>query len=90
MVKHIRISGRVQGVGFRHFIKKNADRIGINGWVKNCTDGTVEALFSGEEDKVRQMLQLSKRGPAAAYVKEVKVIEKGSIPDYLSGFEVRT
>lgn len=73
MKKHIFISGRVQGVGFRHFTRKNADKLGITGWVKNLPDGRVEAVFQGSEQKVNELIERCKEGPISAYVKEIEV-----------------
>ena len=49
MVRHIVVHGRVQGVGFRAFVEHEALKRGLEGWVRNCRDGTVEAVFKGEE-----------------------------------------
>lgn len=87
MKKHIFITGRVQGVGFRHFTRKNADRIGITGWVKNLPDGRVEALFQGPEQKVHELIDRCKEGPISAYVKEIDVNKAEDAKDHDS-FEV--
>jgi acylphosphatase len=85
--KHIFITGRVQGVGFRHFTRKNADKIGITGWVKNLPDGRVEALFQGPEQKVNELIDRCKEGPISAYVKEIDVNKAEDTKDHDS-FEV--
>lgn len=88
MKKHIFISGRVQGVGFRHFTRVNAEKLNISGWVKNLPDGRVEAVFDGEEENVRELIDRCKEGPKAGYVKsmeEKEIKEKGTS----KGFEVR-
>lgn len=87
MKKHIFITGRVQGVGFRHFTRKNADKIGITGWVKNLPDGRVEALFQGPEQKVNELIDRCKEGPISAYVKEIDVNKAEDTKDHDS-FEV--
>ena len=88
--KHVRLSGRVQGVGFRHFTKQNAKRLNINGWVKNLPDGDVEAVFAGEEDKINEMLNQMKEGPRSARVDDISVDEDSStLEESFSGFEVR-
>lgn len=87
MKKHIFITGRVQGVGFRHFTRKNADKIGITGWVKNLPDGRVEALFQGPEQKVNKLIDRCKEGPISAYVKEIDVNKAEDTKDHDS-FEV--
>jgi acylphosphatase len=70
---HAIISGRVQGVFFRMETKRAADRFGVLGWVKNRRDGTVEALFEGERDRVDAVLEWCKEGPAHAQVSDVNV-----------------
>ena len=65
---HATISGRVQGVFFRMETKQAADRFGVFGWVKNRRDGTVEALFEGDRDRVEALLEWCKEGPGHAQV----------------------
>lgn len=67
------IGGRVQGVGFRYFVYKNARRNGLTGWVRNLKDGNVEAHFEGSEDDIQKVLELCKKGPAGSLVKEFTV-----------------
>ena len=70
---HAIISGRVQGVFFRVETKRAADGFGVCGWVTNRRDGTVEALFEGEQDRVDAVLEWCKEGPAHAQVSDIKV-----------------
>jgi len=70
---HAIISGRVQGVFFRVETKRAADGFGVFGWVKNRRDGTVEALFEGDQDRVDAALEWCKEGPAHARVSAVNV-----------------
>ena len=70
---HAIISGRVQGVFFRVETKRAADGFGVYGWVRNRRDGTVEALFEGDRDRVDAVLEWCKEGPAHARVSDVKV-----------------
>ncbi len=62
------ITGRVQGVWFRAWTEKEATARGLNGWVRNLPDGSVEALFSGPEQTVRDMIGLCRSGPPLAHV----------------------
>ncbi len=72
---YIKIKGRVQGIGFRRFAVREAQRIGgISGWVHNEADGSVEILMSGEEDKIDQMLVSCHKGPLLARVDSVDFI----------------
>jgi len=70
---HVIVEGRVQGVLFRHTAQETAFRLGLKGWVKNRRDGTVEALFEGDQDKVDEIIQWCHHGPSAARVKNVHV-----------------
>lgn len=88
MVKHVLISGRVQGVGFRYFTHKNAQKLGLKGWVKNLDDGRVEAVFEGNPSDVRQMLNLCEKGPMGSYVKEIQVDDVNTSLD-TNTFEVK-
>ena len=81
------ITGIVQGVGFRAWVEQTAARIGLNGWVRNRRDGSVEAVFAGDTSKVDEMLTMCWRGPPAAKVDDVS-IEDAPTPDR-KGFEVR-
>jgi len=67
----IRISGRVQGVGYRSWTVKQASKRGLDGWVRNRIDGTVEALLIGEEAIVRDMIEACRTGPMIARVDEI-------------------
>lgn len=67
------ITGRVQGVFFRDYTRENAMKFGLIGWVKNLADGNVEVVVEGEEDKIDMLIELLKKGPPAARVKDVKV-----------------
>ena len=81
---HAFISGEVQGVGFRFHTRIKARNLGLKGWVKNLDNGDVEAVFEGEEDKVKEMIKWCKKGPDSALVKDVKV----EFEDYSGEFEI--
>jgi acylphosphatase len=65
------ISGHVQGVGFRAFVERQARKRGVRGWVRNRRDGTVEALFIGDEPALRDMEASCRRGPSLAMVTQL-------------------
>ncbi len=67
------ISGRVQGVFFRMETKRAADRFGVSGWVRNLKDGSVSAVFEGEQDRVDAILDWCRQGPPRADVTDVAV-----------------
>ena len=70
---HVYVSGRVQGVFFRSETEYEAVRRNVCGWVKNLPDGRVEAVFEGEKEAVKELLEFCKRGPRGARVSEVEV-----------------
>ena len=75
MKKHLVISGRVQGVGFRYWLKSIAIKKNIFGWVKNKITGEVEALIIGKEKEVDDLIKLCEHGPRSSNVDQVKVNE---------------
>ena len=75
MIRHVVVRGRVQGVGYRAFVEDEALRLGLEGWVRNRRDGTVEAVFCGADDAVERIIAACRRGPPAARVEAVDVTE---------------
>jgi len=73
IVRHLQISGRVQGVGFRYHMCRVANELGITGWVRNRRDGNVEAMVSGTPDAVEKIIDWARRGPGHAVVTAVEV-----------------
>ena len=69
----LRISGKVQGVGYRIWATRTAASLGLRGWVRNRLDGSVEALVTGAPDAVCAMVEASKKGPRGAQVADVAV-----------------
>ena len=67
----LRIRGLVQGVGYRNALHREATRLGIKGWVRNRSDGSVEALVAGPAPALDQLVAWARRGPPAARVAEV-------------------
>ncbi len=68
----VRIYGKVQGVWFRAWTKQQADARGLDGWVRNRSDGSVEALFAGESSAVRSMIAQCRTGPPHARVERIE------------------
>jgi acylphosphatase len=79
--------GRVQGVFFRDSVRREASSRGVAGWVRNCPDGTVEAVFEGDREAVDALVAFCRAGPGAADVTSVDVTRETA--GSLSGFEVR-
>ena len=67
------VSGRVQGVGFRHFTASAAQRLGLTGWVRNRFNGTVETVAEGEKDALDDFLRQIRTGPGPSHVEDVKL-----------------
>jgi acylphosphatase len=79
---HVWIKGRVQGVCFRAYTQEQAEQLGLTGWVRNLPDGRVEAVFEGDEAKVRDMVRWCHSGPSYAHVTEVSVVEEDYKGEY--------
>lgn len=73
--RQIRVSGRVQGVGYRDALQAQALMRGVHGWVRNRSDGSVEALLHGEAQAVAALIEWARRGPRAARVVDVRVAD---------------
>jgi acylphosphatase len=69
---HVWIRGRVQGVFFRAEARARAESLGLAGWIRNAIDGSVEAVFEGDDARVRSMVEWCRRGPSGARVDEVE------------------
>ena len=80
------VHGHVQGVFFRDTLRREASREGVDGWARNRSDGTVEAVFEGPPAAVSRLVELSRRGPRSADVEELQVFDEQ--PEGLSGFSI--
>lgn len=86
MQKRVLISGLVQGIGFRYFVLDNALELGITGWVRNLPagrqgtpDNKVEALLQGEDNKVKELIELCRKGSALAKVEKLEEFESSEL-----------
>lgn len=70
---HVYVRGKVQGVFFRASTRDNALAFGVTGWVKNCSDGSVEAVFEGKKDIVDKVVNWCRKGPTGAFVTQIEV-----------------
>jgi acylphosphatase len=75
VTRHLKIKGRVQGVGFRYHMSHVARELGVTGWVRNRHDGSVEAIVAGTSDAVDKIIAWARRGPGHAVVTDVEVAE---------------
>jgi acylphosphatase len=73
MTRRLRITGRVQGVGYRYALLEEAERLGVTGWVRNRRDGSVEALIQGPAEELEKLIAWARRGPPAARVDDVRI-----------------
>jgi acylphosphatase len=87
VARRVRVSGLVQGVFFRAWTQQQAQRIGVNGWVRNCPDGSVEAHLEGNESAVQDITERMRKGPSDARVDDVHVSDAEL--DGFTRFEVR-
>jgi acylphosphatase len=84
--RRVVVHGYVQGVGFRFAVQRTADSRAVAGWVRNCPDGTVEAVFEGESADVDALVDFCRRGPRGAAVDRIEVESESA--EGLSGFRV--
>ncbi|QNM82015.1 acylphosphatase [Sphingomonas sabuli] len=87
IARRVRVTGRVQGVFFRAWTRDEARTLGLDGWVRNCADGSVEAQLEGEESAIEEMVELLNEGPPSAQVDKVAV--EHSDRQGCAGFDVR-
>ena len=85
--RHVLVRGRVQGVGYRAWAERVALSRGLQGWVRNRRDGSVEAVLAGSDEAVDEMLSRLRSGPRGSRVDEVIIIGEGTAS--ACGFEVR-
>jgi acylphosphatase len=86
IIRHVVVRGQVQGVGYRAFVEDEAHRRGLRGWVRNCRDGSVEAVFSGPRNEVEAVIEACRRGPFSARVSALDQRE-GTEADLLEAAE---
>ena len=85
---HVYVNGWVQGVGYRYFVVNTALALGLRGYVRNVSDGSVEVLAQGTRPNLERLLTMLQRGPAAAEVNRIRT-HWGQPTEHLSGFHVR-
>lgn len=85
---HLIVSGRVQGVFYRDFVRREAERLGVRGFVRNLRDGGVEVVAEGNDDKINEFIKFCKKGSFASFVKNVEVKEEKPTNEF-EDFEIR-
>ncbi len=86
MTRRYLLSGRVQGVGFRYFALQAAVRLGVVGWVRNCPDGTVEAVAQGSEEALQSFRRHLQQGPSWSKVRHID--ETSAEPGTFTAFNI--
>jgi acylphosphatase len=86
---HVQVLGRVQGVGFRWFVRERARRRGLAGWVRNNPDGTLELVASGADPDIRRFLDEVRDGPAGARVEELRSLPTEALGSLPNPFDIR-
>ena len=89
VARHLQITGRVQGVGFRYSMQREAARLGVRGWVRNRRDGSVEALAQGTAEAVAALAEWARRGPPGAHVAALQIANADGEESH-AGFELRS
>jgi acylphosphatase len=84
-----RVMGRVQGVGFRYFVQREATRLGLKGWVRNLSGGEVEVVAQGTEQALQEMLRSLREGPALSWIQNV-IVDWQAPDKSLLSFEVKS
>lgn len=87
-VIHLKVVGRVQGVGFRWYVRERALELGLDGWVKNTADGDVEMIASGDHSQLQALEAAARRGPSGARVIDVHQLAPLPDADYPSPFRI--
>lgn len=85
---HLLISGKVQGVWYRVFVKENARELGLTGWVRNTDEGAVESVVQGEKAAIEQLIAHCRQGPKLAEVKDIDIVWE-EIKENVGDFTIR-
>ena len=84
---HLIVSGRVQGVNFRNNTRRKAIELELNGYVRNLSDGNVEVVAQGDDERIKELINFIKNGPGIAKVRDIKIKHKEL--ENFKNFEVR-
>jgi acylphosphatase len=87
---HIFLNGKVQGVFFRDYISREASKRTVTGWVRNMSDGRVEAIFEGKQENVHQLIDLCRNGPPQARVSKIDIYWEQYIGNFINFKIVKT
>lgn len=84
---HVKVFGEVHNVGFRSLTKHRANKLRVSGWIRNNSDGTVEAVFEGKDKEVQDMIDWCHKGPPTSFVEKVEVRDETYRGEF-SGFSI--
>ena len=84
---HISIYGQVQAVGYRNWMRKNAEKKGVLGWIRNASDGSVEAFIQGEDETLNDLLALCWEGPDLADIEDV-LVQDSNVDESIDSFDI--
>ncbi|HYK47248.1 MAG TPA: acylphosphatase [Parafilimonas sp.] len=87
MAKHIKVTGRVQGVFFRKATQEKAYELHVTGWVKNCDDDSVEIFAQGEQNNLNKFVEWCKQGPPRARVEDIQITDEEN-EDHVTRFSI--
>ncbi|MCC6319552.1 MAG: acylphosphatase [Gemmatimonadaceae bacterium] len=87
-IVHLEIAGHVQGVGFRHFVRQHASRLGIAGWVRNLSSGNLECTAAGSPVAIEEFVGILRQGPPEAVVKQVITLTPPHNPELPMPFTI--
>jgi acylphosphatase len=90
LVRRIVVEGAVQGVGYREFTRRAAQRLNVSGWVRNRSDGAVEAVVQGSPAGVEALIAEMRNGPRFADVERLSVVESDEAPSHDGTFVIRS
>jgi len=79
---HLIVKGKVQGVGYRNNAKRRADQLGLRGWIKNLSNGSVEIIAQGSEKKIEEFVAWCQKGPIISTVEEVQIEKQEPDTDF--------
>ena len=85
---HVVVRGRVQGVGFRWFVRERARALGLAGWVRNLADGAVEVAAAGDSHDLDRFRAMLTQGPSGAVVSSVEDLPEASVPEVATPFTI--
>jgi acylphosphatase len=85
---HVRVTGVVQGVGFRWFVREKARRLGLSGWVRNLADGSVEVAAAGDQGQIDLLVGELKKGPPGAVVDQIQTQVRAAEHPLVSPFGI--